>query len=226
MKTAFDQEVARRYDSWYETEAGRYISSLEERLIGELLGETKGLHILDLGCGTGRHLKLLESMGSDPVGVDPSVFMLRKAKEKGEFKLILAKGEQLPFEERAFDVTMVITTLEFCQEPGKILQEAARVTREKILVGVLNKWSLLALFRRVKGWLKPSIYSQADFLSIWKLKRLVRNSLAFDSLEWKAVHFIPFGRTRFLRWFDRKLSFRKNPFAAFLGVLITLKQGS
>ena len=69
MKTAFDQEVAQHYDRWYETEAGRYISSLEERLIGELLGETKGLHILDLGCGTGRHLKLLESMGSDAVGI-------------------------------------------------------------------------------------------------------------------------------------------------------------
>jgi ubiquinone/menaquinone biosynthesis C-methylase UbiE len=226
MKTAFDQEVARRYDSWYETEAGRYISSLEERLIEQLLEETKGLHILDLGCGTGRHLKLLESMGSDPVGVDPSVFMLRKAKEKGELKLILAKGEQLPFKERAFDITIVITTLEFCQEPGKILEETARVTRRKILVGVLNKWSLLALFRRVKGWLKPSIYNQADFLSIWKLKRLVRNSVAFDSLEWNAVHSLPFVRTRFLRWLDRKLSFRRNPFAAFLGVLVTLKRGS
>ena len=226
MKAAFDQEVARHYDSWYDTEAGRYISSVEEGLMRQLLGETRGLRILDVGCGTGRHLKLLESPGSHIVGVDASVFMLQKARDKGELKLIQAKGEQLPFEDRAFDITMVITTLEFCQEPGKILQEAARVTRKKILVGVLNKWSLLALFRRVKGWLKPSIYSQADFPSIWTLKRLVRNSAAFDSLEWKAVHFIPFGRTRFLRWFDRKLSFRKNPFAAFLGVLITLKQGS
>lgn len=222
----FDETVAQSYDKWYQTDFGSYSNALEERLIKDLLGETKGLQILDMGCGTGRHLKLFESLGSDPVGVDPSIFMLRKAKEKGKPKLILANGEELPLKNSVFDVTILMTTLEFCENPTKILQEAGRVTRDRMFIGVLNSWSILAIGRRVKGWFKPSIYSRADFLSTWKLKRLVRNSIAFESLEWKGVHPVPCGRTRFLRWLDRKLSFRKNPFAAFLGVLVTLKPGS
>jgi ubiquinone/menaquinone biosynthesis C-methylase UbiE len=226
MKTAFDQEVARHYDRWYETDIGRYISSLEERLTRELIGDVRGRRILDIGCGTGNHLKLFQSWGSQPVGVDSSLFMLQKAKSKGDPKLILANGEQLPLKNLVFDVTTLITTLEFCEKPIRILQEAGRVTRERILIGVLNSWSILAIGRRVKAWFKPSIYKRADFSSIWKLKRLLRNSVAFESLEWKGVHSIPCARTRFLRWLDRKLSFRRNPFAAFLGILITLKRGS
>ncbi|NIM98943.1 MAG: methyltransferase domain-containing protein [candidate division Zixibacteria bacterium] len=223
MKIALDQEVARHYDSWYETDAGRYISSLEEGLIKQLLWETKGLHILEMGYGTGRHLKLLKSLGSDTVGVEPSVFILRKAKEKGEIKLILAKGEQLPLRDRAFDGTIVITTLEFCQEPGKMLHEAARVTREKISVGILDKWSFLALVRKIEGCLKPSIYNQADLLSIWKLKRLLKKNLAVESTKWQGVHFLPYCKVGLLEWLDRKLSFRKNPFSSFLGVSVTLQ---
>ncbi len=223
MKTDFDQKVAQNYDKWYETDFGRYTSSLEERLMVKLIGEVHHQKILDIGCGTGNHLKLFQTLGSDPIGVDTSVFMLQRAKGKGNFKLILAKGEQLPIKDSAFDITILITTLGFCEDPVKVLQEVRRVTREKIFIGVLNSWSMLAVSRRIKGWFKPSIYNRANFFNIWKLKRLLKNSGVLESVQWEGVYFVPYSRIRFFQWLDRKLSFRKNPFSAFLGMVVTPK---
>ncbi len=229
MKTEFDQKVAQNYDKWYETEFGRYISSLEEQLMIKLIGKVRDHKILDIGCGTGNHLKLFEALGSNTVGVDASIFMLQKAKEKDDFKLILAKGEQLPIKDSAFDVTIMVTTLEFCENPAKVLQEVRRVTREKIFIGVLNSWSMLAVSRRIKGWFKSSIYDRANFFNVWTLKRTLKNSIPFQSLEWSGVHFLPNSKIGFFsygswgQWLDSRLSFRRNPFSAFLGILVTLK---
>ncbi len=226
MKTEFGQKVALNYDKWYETDFGRYTSTLEEKLMLKLIGEVQDQKILDIGCGTGNHLKLFQTLGADSVGVDASIFMLQKAKGKGDFGLILAKGEQLPIKDSAFDITILITTLEFCENPAKVLKEAGRVTKEKIFIGVLNSWSVLAISRRIKGWFKPSIYNRAGFFNIWKLKKMLKNSVTLHSLEWSGIHFIPYSRTKIFQGLDGKFSFRKNPFSAFLGLLITLKPHS
>lgn len=226
MKTVFDQKIADNYDKWYETDWGRYISSLEEELVKEMIGEVQGQKILDVGCGTGNHLKLFKTLGADFYGLDSSFDMLQKAKEKDDLKLILAKGEQLPVMDSVFDTTTLITTLEFCEDPAKVLQEIGRVTKEKVFIGVLNSWSLLAFWRRIKGRFKTSIYSHACFLDIRKLRRMLKDFVTSDSLEWRGVCFLPYSKIRAFRWLDRKLSFRKNPFCVFLGLRITLKSGS
>ncbi len=222
----FDQKIAQNYDKWYRTDFGRYAGLLEEQLMTRLIGPIRGLKILDVGCGTGNHLKNFQSLGADVLGLDCSFAMLKKAKEKGNFKLVLAKGEQLPIKNSVFDMATVITTLEFCEDPAKVLREMGRVTKEKIFIGVLNRWSLLALGRRIKGWFKPSIYDRASFFSIRKIRKIIKDSVAVRSVEWNGVCFLPFLRLRFLKWLDRKLSFKRNPFSAFLGIVVTLNSES
>jgi len=175
MKIDFDQKVAQRYDKWYETDFGKYTASTQNELMIDLLNPMTAQRLLDIGCGTGNHLKLFGELGLDTVGLEPSIFMLKKAKEKQEnkYKLILAKGEELPIKDSAFDLTILFTTLEFCQNPAKVLKEAGRVTKKKIFIGVLNSWSLLAIRRRVRGWFKPSIYKKAEFYNICKLKKIL-----------------------------------------------------
>ncbi len=198
------------------------MGSLEKELMMTLIGEVQDHRILDIGCGTGNYLKLFQTLGSKPFGVDISIFMLQKAKEKDNFKLILGKGDQLPIKDKVFEITILVTTLEFCDNPTKVLWEANRVTTGKIFIGALNRWSAVAVGRRIKAWFRPSIYSEAHFFSIWELKQILKGVIRTGSFEWRGVHFLPFIKIRFLRWLDRKLSFRKNPFSAFLGVLVTL----
>jgi ubiquinone/menaquinone biosynthesis C-methylase UbiE len=83
--------------------------------------------VLDLGCGTGRNLELLD--GPRPaVGVDPCIHTLRKARRRaGGAWLVQARAEALPFRDGAFDT--VTTGLVFCsvQDVGAGLGEVRRV---------------------------------------------------------------------------------------------------
>ena len=233
MKIDFDQKVAQSYDKWYETDFGKYTAFAQNELMINLLKPIPGQRLLDVGCGTGTHLKLFGELGLDTVGLEPSIFMLKKAKEKqkDKLKLILAKGEELPIKDDAFDLTLLFTTLEFCQNPAEILKEAGRVTQKKIFIGVLNSWSLLAIKRRIRGWFKSSIYDKAEFYNIWKLKKMLKGSLKFNSLAWGSVGFLPSGRAfrtsplfnvKWFKWLDKRFFCGKNPFASFLGVLVEL----
>ena len=224
MKIDFDQKVAQSYDKWYETDFGKYTASAQNELMINLLKPFPGQTILDIGCGTGTHLKLFQKLGLDTTGLEPSIFMLKKAKEKqkDKLKLILAKGEELPIKDNAFDLTILFTTLEFCQNPAAVLKEAGRVTQKKIFIGVLNSWSLLAIRRRIKGCFKSSIYNSAEFYSIYKLKKTLRRSLRVNSLAWGSIGFLPLFNVKWFKWLDKRFFCGKNPFASFLGVLVEL----
>ncbi len=69
-------------------------------------------HVLDLGCGTGRNLELIDG-NSRAVGVDPCLDMLRAAKRRANGAwLVQARAEALPFRDDAFDT--VTSGLVFC----------------------------------------------------------------------------------------------------------------
>jgi len=226
MKTlpAFNQKIAEHYDLWYETSLGEYFDNLEKKLMIDLLKPRSGQTLLDIGCGTGRHLKLFQEMGLKVIGIDPSPFMLKNAtkKVKDNSSLFLGTGENLPFEDKEFDLSIIFATLEFCQNPSLVLKEAERVTSQKIFLGVLNSFSILSLQRRIRGWIKPSIYSQARLFNIWELKRLLKNNLQFKSIKWGGVIFLPFLGLSVFRWLDKLISLKKNPFNSFLGIVIEL----
>ena len=76
------QEV---FDSWADVYDGQPnpLLSLEQRLLGPMLADVRGLDILDAGCGTGRWLEqLAERSPRSLLGVDTSPAMLKVAASK------------------------------------------------------------------------------------------------------------------------------------------------
>jgi len=70
---------------------------------------------LDLGCGTGRSLRLFPSE-AHPVGLDPSADALRRARRRApEISLVRASVQALPFRNGTFDT--VVSSLVFCSVP-------------------------------------------------------------------------------------------------------------
>jgi ubiquinone/menaquinone biosynthesis C-methylase UbiE len=83
--------------------------------------------VLDIGCGTGRTLPLLDRADS-VVGVDPSLGMLRRARRRAPgVPLVVGRAEALPFADGTFDT--VISALVFCtvESPEAGLREVRRV---------------------------------------------------------------------------------------------------
>jgi len=208
-------EIAGRYDSWYRTEFGRYAHNLERELIMYFARPAKGEKILDVGCGTGTYGLEFAKMGLDVTCLDMSRGMLRVAKTKSrDLGIILGDAKEMPFRDNTFDLIVGITLIEFLNKPEKAIQEMKRVLRGdgRLILGVLNKFSLSALYERITG---NETYASARFYSIFELKK-------FGVKRWDSTLFAFKKMPGFLLdWFvksDRILSKIFKPFGAFLVV--------
>ena len=54
----------------------------------------------------------------------------------------------------------------------KALAEAVRVSRNLLVVGFLNRFSLLSAFRRARAKIRKSVYGSARFLTFREVKRM------------------------------------------------------
>ncbi len=137
------------YDAWYRQPRGAWIAAREYRLLYRLLGLTPPASLLDVGCGTGQFSDRFRTAGFDVTGIDPDAAMLRVARTRHPGRYVQGDALQLPFADASFDACIAVTSLCFVADPARALAEMWRVTRRALVVGVLNRHSLL--FRRKAG---------------------------------------------------------------------------
>ena len=168
-----DPALASRYEQWYAG-TGRDADLLEKDLLGKLLrGLPVARSVLEVGCGTGHFTRWLAESGLDAVGLDVSEPMLNEARRLGGPRYMPGDAHLLPFADRSCDVTALITTLEFLLDPVRALAEAVRVARQGVLLGVLNRWSVLTLRYRLSG---KSMWRAARFFGPWELAAMARRA--------------------------------------------------
>jgi hypothetical protein len=97
--------------------------------------------------------------------------MLVEAVGLGSLPYVRGDALALPLPSRSFDLVTLITTLEFLPDPAQALTEAMRVARYGLIIGVLNRQSLLG--RRLKNKGGP-VWGAARFFTPAELTRLVR----------------------------------------------------
>jgi ubiquinone/menaquinone biosynthesis C-methylase UbiE len=226
MRVLFDEKIAESYDLWAEKPQGRKAYRLEGELLLRLGDLARGQSVLEVGCGTGIHLDIFLREGVNAMGVDISPSMLRVARHKlgRRVRLCLSDAQALPFKEGSLDCVAMITTLEFLHDPEGALREAMRVSKGKVLLGVLNKYSFLGMKRRLMAKFRPSIYDQARFYSIWELRNLFTNAIPAAVVDWASVLVLPMSWQGYFSGLERRLSFRKNPLGAFLGLSVLIKE--
>jgi ubiquinone/menaquinone biosynthesis C-methylase UbiE len=83
---------------------------------------------LDVGCGTGRNLPIIEELGWTATGVDISEDQLRLARKRSP-RVQQADAEDLPFDSESFDLVMSAWTSTDVDDFGRMVSEAARVLR-------------------------------------------------------------------------------------------------
>lgn len=132
------------YEAWYHTARGQWIAGVEWKLLLDTMHPVGGKTLLDVGCGTGYFSRRFAEIGLDVTGLDPNQAVLAYACQQDEkINYLQANALCLPFSNNLFDYVCAITSLCFVDPPELALREMWRVTRRGLLLGLLNKHSLL-----------------------------------------------------------------------------------
>ncbi|MDH4274629.1 MAG: class I SAM-dependent methyltransferase [Gammaproteobacteria bacterium] len=120
---------------------------------------SKGARVLDVGCGTGYFTRQLARDGYDVVGIDndPAMLEVANAQRVSNERYIHADAGALPFENGEFDCAIAITALCFVPKQARALAEMRRVSKNRVLLGVLNRHSWLYL-QKGRGGGKGAYY--------------------------------------------------------------------
>lgn len=208
-KNALFDEWPEKYDQWFTTPIGALVKKYESELMLDLLKLASGEQVLDAGCGTGVFTLEILSSGAKVIGLDISLPMLRRAREKlavYPFYPVWGDISKLPFREGIFNKVVSITVIEFIKDAKKCVAELFRVTKRGGVVAVANlnslsPWAERRIEKEKKG---KSIFHNAIFrspdelLSLTPVKGVVRTAVHFqkeDSPE-KAVETEQEGRIK------------------------------
>jgi SAM-dependent methyltransferase len=123
------------YDEWaaiYDRDENP-LPALEEPLVEELLGDLRGLEILDLGCGTGRHSIRMAGAGGRVTALDFSPKMLAQARKKADGTGVRFQvhdlSQALPFAAQNFDRVLCALVVDHIEELDRLFSEMHRVCR-------------------------------------------------------------------------------------------------
>jgi SAM-dependent methyltransferase len=224
MGHVFDFKDAVAYEQWLKKPESRVTFELETRLMRTLLQPARGESVLDIGCGTGACLQAFLEMGLLVTGLDPSTYMLDIAARNLGHRADLYRGyaEDLPFDDNSFNYACLFTTLEFVDNPQKALQEACRVAKDRIFIGVLNRYAIKGIQRRLIGIFTTTIFNHAQFFSIWELKQKIRKIVGDSPVSWRTVCQLPSQSGKISNSLEQVKIIQRCPFGAFAGMVVTL----
>lgn len=172
-----------QYDHWYHTPRGRWISQQEFDLLLKLLKPTPGARLLDVGCGTGHFTRDFQQAGLQVTGLDPDPAMLAYARDHSE-GIAYREGtaERLPFDDKQFDYGSAVTSLCFVDHPVIALQEMWRVSKHGVVLGLLNRHSLLHRQKAGRGAYSGARWdSRADVINWLKQAGIIPADTRFRS---------------------------------------------
>lgn len=152
--------IAPVYGLFYEMQKKRYRGVIER--VSEEIDLTLQGMVIDVGCGTGALCSVLSEKGLNVTGIDSADKMLTIAKRQPENKSIaFIQGsvlEQLPFEDKTFDLSIASYVAHGLQknERKQMYAEMSRVSKSKVIIYDYNqKRSLLT---SIIEWLERGDY--------------------------------------------------------------------
>ena len=204
-----------KYEAWYHTPRGAWIGNTEFSLMQSLLRPTAGASLLDVGCGTGWFSRRLAEHGLQVTGIDPDPKALAYARAQGGgINWVEGSATALPFPDGHFDYSSAVTSLCFIDDVQQAVEEMWRVSRQGMVLGLLNRNSLL--YRKKHG---QGSYTDARWDTAADVRTWVTQMQPMPHLKAGYAVFLPGGGT--LARSAEKILPSRVPFGGFLAVVLT-----
>jgi ubiquinone/menaquinone biosynthesis C-methylase UbiE len=153
---------------WEKGDFTRIAQSMREsgEALAKSLGITKGLRVLDLGCGDGTTALPEAKLGAEVLGVDIAKNLVeagnKRAKEQGLSNIRFQEGDASNLEDLkndSFDLVVSIFGAMFAPKPFDVAKEMVRVTRPggRIVMGnwIPNDPTLVAQILKISATYSP-----------------------------------------------------------------------
>jgi ubiquinone/menaquinone biosynthesis C-methylase UbiE len=223
MEREIFDDLANRYDSWFETPLGKKIFESERSCIEKLIKKVEDKFAVDLGIGTGLFTKILREKGYKVIGIDISDEMLKIAKNRGFEVIKHDLNNPLPFNDESFDFVFSMTSIEFLKNPENLVEEVYRILKKdgEFLLITLNSLSLWAFVRRVKGlFIKNYVFKKGRFYSPNRLRKFFDEKWEIE--KFGTCTFIPPWNPIFPSFWERVFSLIF-PFSGAISYILTKK---
>ncbi len=125
------KRIAGSYDTFIEP----LTRELREKYMLKISLPEKGMHVLEVGCGTGLNLKLYQKKGCQVYGIDSSGSMVKKAGRKlgKQAEIHLGDASDMQYPDNSFDLVIAMLTLHEMQQSVRlqVMDEMIRVMKTK-----------------------------------------------------------------------------------------------
>lgn len=134
----------------------------------------KDKNVLDIGSGNGNDCNYYQKAGAKVFGIEPSKDFLAVARKKyPECTFIEGVGEDLPFEDKKFDVVFSNYAIQTSFDVPKIMREAGRVLKTDGLFIFLTKHPL-------RQWLEQNVSAKNYFKQSETISRIFDSKITLS----------------------------------------------
>ncbi len=178
----YDSFYSKLYDKLFFV--GQKVEFEIHDLIENFLSKSKDMKILDIGCGTGKHIKVLENKKYDVVGLDNSNDMLQIAKTENP-NIRFIKGDAMNtnlFVNNKFNIiTCYYFTIYYLKEIDKFLDNVYKWLKMGgiFVVHLVNR-------DKFDPILEPANPFMAFSLQKYSKKRILKSDIVFNNFDYQA----------------------------------------
>jgi len=173
------RNVASYYDRFFES------MNKGLKLVGiRVFRPSRGMNILDVGCGTGTHLELYQRYKCNLYGLDLSPSMLEVARERlgDTAQLDLGDATNMPYEDDKFDLVISMLLLhEISPETrSSVLNEVKRILKVNGRILLIDYHP--GPYQPMQGWISKTIIIISELAAGWEHFKNYRQFMATKGL--------------------------------------------
>ena len=199
IKQSSDQAWLRRIATPEGTNYGYGRAKMVSEII-KALPISRNKRVLDIGCGSGELMKMIQSLGHEIKGLDASGIAIKICKEKQLDVIQWDLNEPLPFGDKEFDIVTCTEVIEHLCDPSSVLSEIKRVLKDEgfLTISAPNEYDwyhrLRILFGKSIDWhpWAPTTHLHKcnfyEFMSFLAEEGVVNKFSESIYAFWKSIH--------------------------------------